>query len=55
MLYIVIFFMALSCYYSVTYGLLVLHKEKNKVGGIAIVLFALAGIVLPAALLIIRR
>lgn len=55
MTYIIIFLMAMSGYYTLTYGLTVFHIEKNKVGGIAVVIFALAGIILPAALLIIRK
>ncbi len=54
MKYLVIPFILAASYYTVTYGVAVWSREKNRTGGAAVILLALAGAVFPIALLFVE-
>lgn len=54
MKFFVIPFILAASYYTVTYGVSVWRREKNKPGGVSVILLALLGAALPIALLFIE-
>ena len=55
MIYLVILFILIANYYTLTYGINVWKNEKNTMGGFAIIFLVILSTVAPIIFFIIRR
>ncbi|GFZ31071.1 hypothetical protein CSC2_15970 [Clostridium zeae] len=51
---LLLLFMLASCFYTCTYGMNLLKKYNNKLGGIAVIALAILGTCIPAFVLFSR-
>jgi hypothetical protein len=54
MKYIFLAFMLGCGYYTLTYGIYLFRKERNKLGGSAMVMLAIVGTLIPAFVMLIK-
>jgi hypothetical protein len=55
MAYIVSVFIIISGYYTLTYGITIYLKDKNKLGGFATMALALISTILPILMIFMKR
>lgn len=54
MIYIIILFLLLVGYYTITYGINIWISEKNKLGGTAVMTLSVLAVVITISFLLIR-
>lgn len=55
MLFIVLIFVLVCGWYTLTYGMTILIKEKNKLGGIAVIAVAILSTIMPIAVMLMKQ
>jgi hypothetical protein len=54
-LFIIPIFVLICGWYTLTYGMTIFIKEKNKLGGIAVIALAILSTIMPVAVMFIKR
>jgi hypothetical protein len=54
MMYLFIIFMLCCGYYSFTYGVNLWRKDKNRLGGMAMIILSIIGTLIPAFVMFIK-
>lgn len=55
MMYIFMLFMLATGYYTLTYGISMFRDDKNKLGGIATMIFVVVGTIAPIIVMLIKQ
>lgn len=54
MIYAFLLFMAACGYHSLTYGIHLWKKERNRLGGLSMILLSVLGTVIPAYIMLLK-